>query len=271
MNDESWKNKVALVTGASSGIGWETAKLLAEKGIRVAITARREERLAALAEAILEQGGTVLVLPADLRDHEARQTLIAQIHESWGPVDILVNNAGFGWGIDFSKMKWETIQAMLEVNVIALTHLTNLVLPEMMERQQGWIVNIASIAGDLPTPPLTLYCATKTMVQSLSEALYREVKRKGVHVGVVNPGPIATEFAAVAYGWSEEKSTSKGTPPEAVAHGIWRTIARRRKRVYVPWYFRSARWVNMVFEYLVDWLHPIVVETFRKDKQRQVE
>ena len=83
MNDESWKNKVALVTGASSGIGWETAKLLAEKGIRVAITARREERLAALAAAIQEQGGTVLVLPADLRDHEARQTLIAQIHESW--------------------------------------------------------------------------------------------------------------------------------------------------------------------------------------------
>jgi short-subunit dehydrogenase len=268
MSQQSWENKVALVTGASSGIGWETARLLAQKGMRVAITARREDRLETLAATIREQGGTVLVLPADLQNLEERQQLYTTVVERWGPIDILINNAGFGWGEPFAEMEWETMQDMVDVNILALLHLTRLALPQMVARSQGWVINIASIAGDLPTPPLSLYCATKSMVQAISEALYREVGRQGVHVSVVNPGPIATEFGAVAYGWSVDKATHKGTPPSAVAEAIWWAISRRRKRVYVPWYFRAARWVNLVFEFLVDWLHPIVINALRRDQRR---
>lgn len=268
MKPESWKDKVALVTGASSGIGWETAHLLARKGLRVAITARREERLETLAAEIQKEGGTVLSIPANLQELRAREALCGQIRETWGPIEVLINNAGFGWGLPLAQMEWETAQAMIDVNIVALTHLTQLVLPGMLERHEGWIVNIASIAGDLPTPPLSLYCATKTMVQSLSEALYREAKPQGVHVGVVNPGPIATEFGAVAYGWSMEKSAHHGASPESVAQAIWWNLSHRRKRVYVPWYFRASRWVNLVLEWPVDVLHPLVIGMFRRDMSR---
>ena len=246
------RNSIALVTGASSGIGRATASLLAEKGIRVALTARRVERLEALAAEIDAAGGAALVLPADIREPGACEGLIAQINQTWGPVDILVNNAGFGWGSPLAKMEWETAQAMLDVNVTALVHLTWLVLPGMLKRGQGWVVNIASIAGDIPAPPLTLYSATKSLVQAFSESLYREVGRQGVHVGVVNPGPIATEFGAVAYGWSLERAHRHGASPEAVARAVWRVIAHRRKWVYVPWYFRGVRWFNLLGEWLVD-------------------
>ncbi len=245
------QQRIALITGASSGIGQATARLLAQHGLHVVLTARRVQRLNDLAEEIQTQGGTALVLPADLAQEASRVTLIKQIRETWGPVEVLINNAGFGWGGNIAEMPWETARAMIEVNITALVHLTNLVLPEMVARRQGWIVNVASIAGDMPIPRIALYSATKTFVQSFSEALYRDLHRQGVHVSIVNPGPIATEFGQVAYGWSAQKS-QRGTTPEQAAQAIWRALYGARKRVYVPWYYRPLRGLNLILEWALD-------------------
>lgn len=251
MSDTHLQQRIALITGASSGIGRATARLLSQHGLHVVLTARRVARLNDLAEEIRTQGGTALVLPADLAQADSRIALIRQIRETWGPVEVLINNAGFGWGGDVASLPWETAQAMIEVNIAALVHLTTLVLPEMVARQQGWIVNVASIAGDMPTPRIALYSATKTFVQSFSEALYRDLRRRGVHISIVNPGPIATEFGQVAYGWPEQKSR-RGTTPDQAAQAVWWALRRARKRVYVPWYYRPLRWLNLTLEWALD-------------------
>ncbi len=248
----NWNNKIALVTGASSGIGWVTAEYLAARGLRVALTARRADRLAELAECITAAGGTALALPADLRDATAREGVLAAIREQWGPVEVLINNAGLGWGGDFAAMPWETAETLLDVNIAALTHLTRLVLPDMLARREGWIVNIGSIAGDTPTSDLALYCATKSFVHAFTEGLYRNLRGTGVCMAMVNPGPVVSEFGAVAYNWSEEKSKQHGTPTVAVARAVWRALDKRRKRLYVPGYLGVGRWLNLLLEWPMD-------------------
>ena len=247
-----WRGKRALVTGASGGIGAAIARRLAREGIAVALTARRRDRLEALAVELTAHGHEALVLPADLSRVEAREALAAELERRWGGVDILVNNAGFGHGEPFVQMAWAQMEAMLAVNVAAVTHLSRLILPGMLARREGWVVNIASIAGDLPGPPLSLYCATKAMVQALSEALYREMRTQGIYVGMVNPGPVATEFWAVASGWQEGRWRRFGISAERVAEATWWAIRRRRKRVYVPWAARFVRWINLLGGGLVD-------------------
>ncbi len=247
-----WQGKRALITGASGGIGAAIARRLAREGIRVALTARRVERLEALADEIEAAGGEALPLPADLSRGEEREALVRRLKARWGSADILINNAGFGYGAPFERADWAQMEAMLAVNVDAVVHLSRLLLPDMLARREGWIVNIASIAGDIPGPPLSLYCATKAMVQALSEALYREVRHRGVHVATVNPGPVATEFWAVASGWEERRWRRFGVSAERVAEATWWAIHRRRHRVYVPWTARFIRWLNLLGHPLVD-------------------
>ncbi len=247
-----WQGKRALITGASGGIGAAIARRLAREGIAVAITARRVERLEALAAELTAHGHEALVLPADLSLATAREALAHELAQRWGGVDILVNNAGFGLGEPFARMRWASMQTMLEVNVAATVHLSRLLLPGMLARGEGWIVNVASIAGDIPGPPLSLYCATKAMVQAFSEALYREVRSQGIYVGMVNPGPVATEFWAVASGWQERRWRHFGVSAERVAEVTWWAIRHRRKRVYVPWAARFVRWINLLGGGLVD-------------------
>ncbi len=247
-----WSGKRALITGASGGIGAAIARRLAREGIKTALTARRIERLETLAAEITRQGGEALIVPADLSLATARIELAHQVGARWGGVDLLINNAGFGLGAPFAQMRWKTMQAMVGVNITAPVHLTRLFLPGMLARSEGWIINIASIAGDIPGPPLSLYCATKAMVQAFSEALYRELQGSGVHVGMVNPGPVATEFWATASGWQERRWRHFGVSAERVAEATWWTIRHRRKRVYVPWAARFIRWFNLGCGSLID-------------------
>ncbi len=249
----TWRGKRALITGASSGIGAAVARRLAAEGIDVILTARRRQRLEEVARSIVGAGGRADILPADLGSAEAREALVRDLLAARpGGVDLLVNNAGFGYGADFAAMPWATMAAMLEVNVGAIVHLTRLLLPPMLERRSGWIVNIASIAGEIPGPPLSLYCASKAMVQALSEALYREYRQRGIYIGMVNPGPVATPFWAVAAGWEAKRWHHFGVSAERVAEAVWWAIRHRRKRVYVPWGMRVVRWLNLLAAPVVD-------------------
>ena len=169
---EGGEGRVVLITGASSGIGAATARLLARQGMRVVLTARRQDRLEALAQEIEREGGAALAIPADLGDPSAREALVDQVEARWGPVEVLINNAGFGYYATVEDTPWEVVRRMFEVNILAMIHLTQRVVPGMRRLGRGHIVNIASVAGYISTPPLTVYSATKFAVVGFSCLLY---------------------------------------------------------------------------------------------------
>ena len=181
--------KTALITGASGGIGLDLARLFARDGYRVILVARTEEKLRRLAS---ELGGDYIV--ADLSRPEAPQ----QIFEKAGEVDALVNNAGYGTAGAFNETDLRTELGMLQVNVVALTHLTKLFLPAMVKRGAGAILNVASTAAFQPGPLMAVYYATKAYVLSFSEAIADELRHSGVTVTALCPGPTQTGFAAAA-------------------------------------------------------------------------
>ncbi|MFH1863111.1 MAG: SDR family oxidoreductase [bacterium] len=188
------KRKTALITGASSDIGWELAQIFAAEGYQLALTARRSERLRELADQIAKQGGSVTTIAKDLTQPNAAQELYAELAQARINVDVLVNNAGFGQYGRFHEADLTVQLEMIQVNVTALTHLTRLFLPDMIQRGGGGILNVASVAGFLPGPMNSVYYATKAYVISLSEALAAELEGTGVAVSVLCPGLTKTEF-----------------------------------------------------------------------------
>jgi short-subunit dehydrogenase len=187
----------ALVTGASSGIGAELAKLCAANGYSLILVARREYRLVHLATTLAGTHGIqARVLTADLADPAAPQAIFAQTRGE--PIDILINNAGFGLRGPFRQTDWDAESRLLQVNVGALVHLTKLWLPEMVGRRSGRILNVASTAAFVPGPFMAMYYASKAFVVSFSHAVANELEGTGVTVTVLCPGPTRTEFGAVA-------------------------------------------------------------------------
>ncbi|RLU00225.1 SDR family NAD(P)-dependent oxidoreductase [Ketobacter sp.] len=185
----------ALVTGASSGIGYEISKLLAEQGHDLVLVARREDRLKQLARYLEKEFDiTAHVIPVDLTDLEDIDRLYITLEQENIPVDILVNNAGLGhWG-PFTANDTQKELEMIQVNVMALTYLSKLFATDMVKRGLGKILNIASISGFTPGPYMATYNASKAFVVSFSEALNAELKGTGVSVTVSCPGPAASEF-----------------------------------------------------------------------------
>lgn len=185
----------ALITGASSGIGWEFAKLFAADGSDLVLVARREERLRALADELKDEFGVdVFVLRKDLSDPEAPGEIYEHLKREGIDIDVLVNNAGFGARGPFAKLDADMQVDMVQVNVAALTHLTRLFLPGIIERGRGGILNVGSLAGFQPGPNLAVYYATKAYVLSFTEALSEEVKNPNIKISCLTPGPVRTEF-----------------------------------------------------------------------------
>lgn len=186
-------NETVLITGASSGIGLEMARCAAAEGSNLILVARREERLRNLAAELAEQHGvTARVMVRDLEDPDSPRAIVDELDGM--QVEVLVNNAGFGARGPFAETRLVDQIAMLRVNVEALTHLTRLMLPAMLERGRGGVINVASTAGFQPGPYMSVYYASKAYVLSLSEALAEETKGTGVTVTCLAPGPTRTEF-----------------------------------------------------------------------------
>jgi uncharacterized protein len=185
----------ALVTGASSGIGMELARVLAEEGANLILVARRTDRLDALAAELRSKCGIdAVAMTSDLEKPDAPRALFDQTEGKGTAVDILVNNAGFGAYDDFVAIPWEKHAGMLQVNVVALTALTHLFLPKMIERRHGRVMNVASVGAYLPCPTFAAYAASKAYVRNLTEAIDYELKRTGVRAISVCPGGTTTEF-----------------------------------------------------------------------------
>jgi uncharacterized protein len=197
--ENSLQGKTALITGASSGMGADFARQLAARGCSLILVARRTERLLELeAEIVARHPVPIECVTMDLVDADAPLRLYDQLKaQSWS-VDILVNNAGFGTFGEFAKTPWENIYRMLELDMVAVTHLTRLFMEDMVTRQSGYILFIASIGSFQPSPTYAAYSAAKSYVLSLGEALHYELRRTGVHCTVLCPGVTRTEFHQVA-------------------------------------------------------------------------
>jgi len=191
--------KLALITGASSGIGAALARIHASHGGDLVITARRQKELERLkADLESSHGCKVHIIVKDLAEPDAPQAIYNDLSTRGMRIDYLMNNAGFGYYGLFYQQDWARNEAMVKVNILALMALTRLFLPEMEARRSGRILNVASMAGFLPGPLQAVYYATKAFVLSFSEALANELAGTGVTVTALCPGPVETEFARQA-------------------------------------------------------------------------
>ena len=187
-------NKVALVTGASAGLGVEFARQLSKRGHRLVLAARRKERLEELAKKL----GNARAVAIDLSKANAALKLMDDLTANGETVDLLVNNAGFGLIGQFAELDAKREREMVDLNVGVLTDLCRAVAPDMIERRSGGIINVASTAAFQPGPKMAVYFATKAFVLSLTEALHEELKPHGIKVSCLCPGPTRTEFGDVA-------------------------------------------------------------------------
>lgn len=194
----SLNGQVIIVTGASSGIGEETARRLVRGGARVVLSARRADRLEALARELEPTGANVLAVAGDVTVAADRERLVAAARKKFGQIDALVNNAGYGTRGPVEMVPVDLIRKNYETNIFSLLALTQLVLPEMRARGDGCIVNIGSVAGKIARPLSSIYDSTKHALEALTDGLRGELKPFGVRVTLIRPGFILTEFVEAA-------------------------------------------------------------------------
>lgn len=189
------QNKVAVITGASSGIGRATALALSKSGAKIAIGARRTDRLSELEEEIKKNGGEVYSQKLDVTDNEQCKSFIENVIKKWNSVDILVNNAGLMPLSFIKKLKINEWDQMIDVNIKGVMYCTAAVVPHMLEKKAGHIVNISSVAGRVVFPAGSVYCGTKHFVTAFSEGLRQELSiRSNIRITCIEPGVVATEL-----------------------------------------------------------------------------
>jgi short-subunit dehydrogenase len=237
-------SRTALVTGASSGIGLELAKRFAADGFDVVLVARSEDALRGLAREIEGQHGVAAhVVPTDLAGADAPTRLVAELRSRGVSVDALVNSAGFNQYGAFAESDERRMLDLLHVNVVALTHLTRLLVPGMVQRRWGRVVHIASNAAFQPGPLMAVYYASKAYVLSLSIALGEELRGTGVTVTALCPGPTATGFQAAAAMEDSKLVAGKAlTSAAEVADWGYAVITRGK-----PFAVQGARWRSVAF------------------------
>jgi uncharacterized protein len=236
--------KTALVTGASSGLGVDFSRELAQRGCNLVLVARREERLKQLqGELQGAHGIKAMVVALDLSDPQAPQMLHDHLKAQKAPVDILVNNAGFGvFGMEL-EIPWEKTRQMLMLDIVALTHLTKLFARDMVARRSGYILHVASIGAYQPSPTYAAYSAAKSYVRSFSQALNYELRGTGVSSTVISPGITATEFLQVS-GQKKTLYQKLMMMTSAEVAGIGIRAMEKRKYSVVPGFLN---WLSALF------------------------
>lgn len=247
---------VILITGASSGIGEAAARVFAQEGYQVVLAARRLGRLEALAQEIQSGGGAALPIECDVQKVMEMENVVSSTLAEFGRIDVLFNNAGLGrlgWLEDLDPVK--DIQSQLQVNLLGVIHMTRYVIPHMIERRSGHIVNMCSIAGLVASPTYSIYAASKFAIRGFSESVRREVSVYGVEVSVIYPGGVKTEFSDHAGAIRKTGVTTPGflrLSPEDVAHTVLNVVRRPRRSVIIPWPMLLAVWFNSLFPGIAD-------------------
>ncbi|NJC96056.1 MAG: SDR family oxidoreductase [Anaerolineae bacterium] len=253
------KNKVVLITGASSGFGEDAARVFAEEGCRVVLVARRLDRLQELAAEIQNGGGEALAVPADVSQLAEINVMVQTALDFYGRIDILFNNAGFG-GIDwFENFNPERhIETLIQVNLTGAMLVTHAVLPHMLKRGEGHIINMVSVGGLIASPLITTYSASKHGLRAFTDALRREVGPFGIRVSGIYPGPAATEFGRKLERTHSRERVKKLRYPhltsEYVARRVVGVAKRPRRSLVIPWWFRIITGFDTLFPVVVDWI-----------------
>jgi short-subunit dehydrogenase len=236
---------IALITGASRGIGEATARELARRGYRLALAARSAGPLEVLAAELSQMGTPSLPIPSDLRCVDQVQRLARLALRHFGHVDALIHNAGVGGSGAVGRMSDGAAAATIDTNLLAPIELTRALLPGMIERRRGAIVFVASVAGHIGLPGSATYSASKFGLRGFALGLRREVAHHGVGVTIVSPGFIKTDMTK----WMGRFPLPG---PEIVARAIARAIGRPRREIFVPGYYRSLVWLEHLLPGLAD-------------------
>lgn len=248
------KGAVVIITGASSGIGWATAKLFAQQGARLALVARSADRLLRLAEEIKTAGGEALPLPTDVADREAVYAMVRQVMDQWNRVDILINNAGQGYYAAVQDIHPKDFEHVMAINLYGPLYAIQAVVPHMEKQGGGQIVNVSSVVGKRAIPCMGAYCATKFAMNALTEALRVEVRPKRIRVTLVAPGRTDTPFFDNSLSVKGIKLLSgrRGMTPEVVAHHILRACVKQKREVTLTLSGKLLIWMNIFWPSLVD-------------------
>ena len=210
------EKKIVMVTGATSGIGEACAKKFAQGGYNVIITGRRKEKLDALKKELESMGAEVLAMQFDVREREAARKAVEFLKDKWAKIDVLINNAGLALGLDKEYEgdfdDWDT---MIDTNIKGLLNMTRFVVPAMVERNEGHIINIGSVAGDAAYANGNVYCATKAAVKTITDGLRIDVAESNVRVTNLKPGLVQTNFSNVRFHGDDARADNvyKGVKP----------------------------------------------------------
>lgn len=253
------KNKVVLITGASSGFGEKAARLFAREGCRVVLAARRLDRLQSLADEIQNTGGEALAVPVDVNEPAEIEVMVQTALDLYGKIDILFNNAGFGSVDWFENLEQERhIATLIRVNLIGTMLVAHAVIPHMLKRRSGHIINMSSVAGLIAAPLISNYSASKFGVRAFTDALRREVSPFGIKVSGIYPGPAITDF-----GNSIQKNRSRDTinsikypalTSDYVARRVVDVAKRPVRSLVIPWWFRLVTGFDTLFPVVMDWI-----------------
>lgn len=240
-------DRVAVVTGASSGIGYGMARLLARRGARVALVARRRDRLDSLAGEIAATGGTAVAIACDVEDRGAVEAAATQVVDQLGRVDLLVNAAGYNRHVLFKDHPLDDIERMMRVNYLGMVYWIKAVLPAMRAQGRGWVINLSSVAGKLGQPDEAAYAATKFAIAGLSESLTYELDPLGIHVLCVYPALVRTEmFDAETLARMPERVKSNFIDVERFCGEVLAALGRGAYEVTVPRYVGLAYLVRLL-------------------------
>jgi short-subunit dehydrogenase len=249
----TFANQVAIITGASSGIGWALAKVLAHQGCRVGLVARRQEKLQALASEIGQAGGTAAPAPADIGDRTQTIAAISELRKQLGPVDLLIANAGVGMPTVVDPLNVKDIEEMFRVNVLGVVYAIEAVLPEMLQRGRGHLAAVSSLAAYKGMPGESAYCASKAAVNTFMEGLRIYLRDRGIAVTTFCPGFVRTPMTAVNQFYMPGLLEA-----DEAARLMVRALRRRRKVYDFPWHIGLGM---KLISWLPDWL---LARTMRK-------
>jgi hypothetical protein len=256
------QNKVVLVTGGSSGIGEAIARLLSLNGLRVVMLARRATEMATIQSEIQARGGNIAFVSADL----SSTSNIASVYQSattlFGDFDIIVNNAGLAWYGYFKDMTADTIQTMINVHAAATVRLSSLALPTMLSKGYGHIVNMSSVAGDIPSQGVAVYSACKSFMTSFTTVLVREMKGTGVHASAIMPGPVLTDLSLRSSDAGGRHFPTRwiGVTPQYVAKKVYDTLRFPRRKVSIPGFLAVTPWIESLFGWAMDAIGPLLLK-----------